>query len=361
MVLVCPLTALRSQPSVHLPASGSCAQCRVAFQRVTTLGTATDDGYLTANPLWAAMDRVGRIYVGLQPPGDLLLVFYTSGRFTGRVGRKGTGPAEFTFPVIALPKANGHLLVWDFQLGMLTTLDSRHRYVRQFHQAHPPAAILADGRQLVVASTQDREGVGYPLHIYDDHGQRVTSFGSVGRFASSESWRLMRTVAVGPSGRIWSANQDEYRIEEWTPDLSRGRTFTRSVPWMPRVETRSDGVTGERPNAFIIALSEDDNGRLWVFSRVPSENWKEALGTPRQRPGRPATYPNRDRGQLFDTMVDIIDLRSNVLLISQRLRSHVRFMLRKDLVASYREDANATPLLDISRVQLNTSTRRDQR
>lgn len=359
LVLVCTAGELPSQQSIQLPVGGSCPQCRVAFQRIATLGTGIDDGYLTANPLWASMDGIGRIYVGLQPPGDLLLMFDTTGHFIGRLGRKGTGPAEFTFPVRAVPKANGELLVWDFQLGMLTTLDSRHRYVRQFHQASPPAAVLRDGRQLVATSMQDRDGVGYTLHIYDDSGRRVTSFASASRFASSDSWRMRRTVAVGPSGSIWSAHTDQYRIEEWTSDLNQGRVFSRSVSWMPRVAAPSDGVTGEQPHAYIIAIVEDDSRRLWVYSRVPSENWKEALGPPRRRPGRPEAYPNRDRGRLFDTMVDVIDLRSNALLLSQRLGSHVRFILRHDLVASYREDANATPLLDIARVQLVIPTRRD--
>lgn len=357
--LACTVGVLPSQETITLPVSGSCSECRVALQRVTTLGTATNDGYLTANPLWASMDATGRIYVGLQPPGDLLLMFDTTGQFIGRLGRKGGGPGEFTFPVRAVPKANGELLVWDFQLGLLTTLDSRHRYVRQFHQGTPPAAILPDGRQLVAASMQDRSGVGYTLHVYDDSGRRVRSFAPAARFTSTESWRMRRIVAVGPSGTIWSAYADEYRIEEWRRDLSRGRTFVRSVPWMPKVQTLSAGVTGERPSAYIVALAEDNGQRLWIYSQVPSEDWETALGAPRRRPDGRVSYPDRDRGRLFDTMVDVVDLRSNRLLVSQRLRSHVRFVLRNDLVASYREDASATPLLDIARVQLLTTTRRE--
>lgn len=338
----------------------TCGTCRVDTTRLTTLGADSLDGFLTSYPLWVSMDQQSRIYVGLQPPGDLLLTFDTTGRFLGRVGRKGTGPAEFTFPVAAISRSNGDLLVWDFRQSTLTTLDRQFRHLRRVHQPSPPVALLPDGHQLVVAARADRQGVGYPLHIYDDSGRRVNSFGAVGRYDASEEWRLMRTVTVDRDGSIWSASQDEYRIEQWTSQLEHARTLARTVPWMPRVTVRSDGVTGVEPNAMIVALSVDRERRLWVYSRVAAERWREALGTPVLRPGRPNAYPRRDRGRLYDTMVDVIDLNSGSLLVSNRLRMHVRFVLRSDLVASYREDANAIPLLDIVRVRLLTEGRVDR-
>ena len=60
----------------------------------------------------------------------------------------------------------------------------------------------------------------------------------------------------------------------------------------------------------------------------------------------------RDQGRLYDTMVDVIDLRTGRLLVSTRHAGHIRFVLKPGVVARYREDSIGTPLLDILRIGL---------
>jgi hypothetical protein len=345
--------------TVRLPERASCIACRLKIEIMATLGTDSVDGYLTDYPLWASMDHRGVIYVALQPPGGLLLTFDTTGRFLGRIGRKGRGPGEFQFPVSAVPASRGELLVWDFIGSFLTVLDSSRRYASRVHQPYSPVAVLADGSRLVIAPMMDRDRRWYPLHIYDERGRRVKSFGAVtGEFSETERWRLIRSASVGRRGTIWSAFVDSYVIEEWSDEGQKLRTFVRSVPWMPAVVARSDGAFGQVPNARIVALVEDESERLWVFSRVPSSEWRTALGPPRVAGGR-TSFPQRDQGRLLDSMVDVIDLRSNRLLFTTRVNGNIRFVLSSEpTLAQYREDDDGTPLLDVLRISLQTATTR---
>lgn len=351
----------RGQRASHtvLPQRPSCEGCSLRIRVVATLGRDSTDGYLTNYPMWTAMDGRGRLFVTLQPPGDLVLMFDTTGRFLGRVGRKGRGPGEFLFPTMVLARPTGALVIWDFNAAQLTWLDPMHRFLRRVYQANPPVGILPDGRQLVVAAMRDRDRVGYPLHFYDDSGRPVASFGESGQYYDErERWRWSRTAMVGPRGTVWAAHQDRYRVEEWSSVPEQLRVFERTVPWMPPVNARSDGVHGDRPTAGIIGVSEDAQQRLWVFSRVASEQWREALGPPSISSRGRTSYPNRDQGRLFDTVVDVIELSSGRLLVSTRVRMHIRFTLRPGWVAAYREDAQGVPLLDIVELTVEEGTTR---
>jgi hypothetical protein len=324
----------------------------MAIELIATLGDDSISGYLTDYPLWASMDRQSRIYVGLQPPGGLLLTFDTSGQFLGHVGRRGRGPGEFVFPVSAVQTTRGEILIWDFDAAIVTTLDSGHHFIGRIHQPYAPIAVLPGGQRLVVAPMEDTAGIGYPLHLYNDSGQRVASLGATGeRFEDPERWRLRRAASVSPRGTIWAGHVDRFRIDEWGADGEKLRTFTRTASWMPEVTFRSAGVFGDRPTAHIEATAEDADGLLWVLSGVPSEDWRDALGPPESERGRTG-YPKRDQGRLYDTMVDVIDLRTGQLLLSSRHGGHIRFVLKPGIVARYREDSVGTPLLDILRLGL---------
>lgn len=350
-ISVALLPSVFEQGPIELSANGICRACTLSLRELATLGKDTADGYLTDYPVDAVMDRQSRIYVTLQPPGDLVLTFDSTGRFLGRIGRKGRGPGEFVFPVRVLARDNGELLIWDFNAAMLTTLDASLRYLRRRSQPNAPAAIMPDGKQVVVSAMFDDKRIGYPLHYYDVNGKLTSSFGETGRsYTDADRWRLARAVSVSPRGTVWAAHSDAYVIEEWDNKPTRLRVFRRTVSWMPPVNAPSDGVWGDRPNAKIMTLFERD-GLLWVFSRIPAREWQRALGQPSQRPGRRASYPKRNQGALFDTMVDVIDVSSNTLLLSQRLNMHVRFTLRHGVVAAYAEEA-AVPLLKVLRFGL---------
>jgi len=349
--------SLATQPNaIRLADRPACAACRLLVRHIATLGTDSLDGYLSDNPLWASMDQHGVIYVGLQPPGGPLLSFDTTGRFLGRIGGRGRGPGEFQLPVSAVPASSGRLLIWDFSGAQLTVLDSARRFQYRVYQPYSPVGAFADGRQLVSAPMTGSDGHWYTLHIYDDSGKRVDSFGRAARgYAEPERWRLVRRASIGPRGTIWAADADRYVVNEWSMEGQELRTFFRSVVWMPPVEVRSAGVFGERPNAHVVALVEDESRRLWVFSRVPATDWQSALGPATVSRGR-ASFPRRDQGRLFDTMVDVIDLGSDRLIVSERVAGNVRFVLSPDpIVVRYREKEDGTPLLDVLRISMQAT------
>lgn len=71
------------------------------------------DSALTVLPWGVTTDEAtGRIYMA-DRPNDRVVVFDSSGRYAGTLGRSGEGPGEFRNPVAGTVDPSGSLVVWD--------------------------------------------------------------------------------------------------------------------------------------------------------------------------------------------------------------------------------------------------------
>lgn len=354
LALVCSADA-PAQSSV-LPKIPACATCRVHIERVATLGSG-DDGFVRSEPIGMARDSRGRIYVTWQNYGhgpELAAVYDSAGRFIQEIGRKGQGPGEFHYPVTLNVDARDRLLIWDTD-RRATLLDANYRFVRQHIQRGGTLLWLSDGSQVVGLSAMDRDGAPAPITIFDSAGAFVTAFGATPRIAPVDAgeWRANRIVGTGTNNTVWAARPDFYRLELWSRAGSLVRAYSRSPYWFDRpVASRRTGHYGDEPTPVPRAVREDSSGRLWYLVSVAGNNWKSVLGKPRVVPGRPTTYPDRNRSGVYDTMIDVIDLRTGTLLVSQRASGYLQFFLADDLVASYRQESDGTPLIEVWRVRL---------
>jgi hypothetical protein len=298
------------------------------------------------------MDRRGRIYVTVRPPGDLVQVFDTTGQSLGPIGRKGRGPGEYELPTAVAFGPRGDVLISDFGVGRLTTLSPDWHVLSEASQTVPVVTVLADGRRIGTAALRDARHIGYPLHVLDEHGRITASFGAdsvVSR--SGDRWALSR-LASACGSRLWTMSLDHYSIDEWDSTLTKQLELVRSPDWYPHVERPDDGTLGTAPTPRAMAIHEDKHGRLWVLTRVRAKNWEAALGETEDVGGSRTYYPHRDPGRLFDTMIDVIDVHTRQLLVSQRVQGHFLAILSDEYLAAYREDADGTPLLDVWRVRL---------
>jgi hypothetical protein len=279
-------------------------------------------------------------------------IYDSAGNFIQELGRKGDGPGEFNYAVTVNVDAQGKILVWDMN-NRETVLDAGYRFVRQYFQRAATLVILPDGRRVTNYSVADAFNNPAPVSVYDTLGKVLGAFGVVDiPTPDNDAWRANRAIGRAQGDAVWVARTDMYRLERWSTKGHLTNVFSRSAPWFPVTRGRSVGEYGAEPTPVVRAAREDAQGRLWFVVSVPARNWKQFLGPPRLTAGRPPSYPQRVRSALYDTIIDVIDVRTGKLLVSQRVPGMMQFILDDDLLASYRQDSEGTPIIDVWRVRV---------
>lgn len=218
-----------------------------------------------------------------------------SGEFTGSVGRKGSGPAEYESCNSMLLNRSGELVINDVGNGRLVFFDRSGSYVRA--EEWPPLGVIAGIDSLGrVWSTEYRSGRGGDerswnvVVLRDGNRRRIDSLVApslrlapglvVPGFGTDEgalSPRLGDTTwAVLPIGGLAVARTDEYRVtitrlDRTIVEISRD---IRAVPYAPEERREWEaaiqrvrsavpfGLPDEKP--IVRQLRGDNSGRLWI-------------------------------------------------------------------------------------------------
>jgi hypothetical protein len=67
-----------------------------------------------------------------------------------------------------------------------------------------------------------------------------------------------------------------------------------------------------------MGIDVDSLGRVWAFSRVPSADWRKAWG-PAITGISEVAVTSELFSKLYDTMIEVIDVRRRVVIAQQRL------------------------------------------
>jgi hypothetical protein len=345
-----------AQSAIILPAVPDCQACALEMVKVATLGKL--DRTVLREPLWMARDSLGRFFVtwtvfGHSP--ELASVFDSTGRFVQSIGRTGSGPGEFLFPVTVNVDHQNRILVWDANASRESVLDAQLHFVRQTSQRSATNVLLHNGLKAIALSTPYAAAATNTIAILDSNSIPLRSFGAP-RDApvGPEGWRMNRVLGKGPGDHVWAAYPDVYRVERWTSSGVLEKVVTRTIPWFEPVRKQAIEFQGEMPSPSPRDLREDSKGRLWVAISVAALEWKDALGAAKAVPGRPSSFPDRSRARLYDTMLDVIDVRTGRLLISKRINGFVKQFLSDDLISVFRESADGEPSIEIWRLTLKS-------
>jgi len=211
----------------------------------------------------------------------------------------------------------------------------------------------------MVTSRMDRkpDRVGYPLHLLDADASVAKSFGvanPVYRRGLDEF--LGRVLAPAPGGRFYAGHRQEYIIEKWDTLGRKVREIVRPASWFrPWITEPFIGPDAPKPQPRMQSLHEDDQGRLWVFTQVTQSDWKKFLSQGSKKDGEREgqwRIGGVTRNTGFDTMIEVIDLRTNRLLVSQRVDEMLWKMFEGGLAYSDGEDAQLESYVDIWRLKL---------
>lgn len=357
--LVCMVSTseIQAQERVVVSSRQHCPRCRVELTRVARLGHPGDPRSVGGSVV-VARDSRGRYYVSTAfHPGEIL-VYDSRGKYLRSVGRPGRGPQEFRRIFFMAVSAGDTLHVFDVGNRGHSILSPSYQVVRS--NSIPgivyDALVEENGTVILQAPVPRPETVGFPVHVVSPGGRILRSLGAAdGRaYRESDPGSEYRPLGHAGRGRIWISHLNRYEVELWSTQGRHLKTFARDASWFRPWNTAPERSPVEsRPRPAVVDVRQDREARLWVITSVADRNWKRGrvAGSGEEAKVPPVTEMDR----YFDTLVEVIDIRTGRLLKTARLPYRPFKFLSGDLVFRAVEDASGHTYVDILRVRLLTS------
>lgn len=184
---------------------------------------------------------------------------------------------------------------------------------------------------------------GFAVHIVAEDGRLRHALDEIPierPFVPAEDYS--RWLEAAPDGSLLVAQRRRYRIDRWDPDTGELlQTFVREVDWFPEPErTDLPREPGQPPGRAILEIRQDEQERLWVHITRPTADWRDHI----VRTGRDDN-PERSGGFRFgpgawETLLEVVDLKSGRILLSQVLELAGRpFLIAPGWLAVYDEES----------------------
>ncbi len=336
------------------PGPSFCQDC-IRLDSVVTLGDTTGEGYVRFTE-YVVRDGRGNFWAGQYD--DMLKVFDSDGTFLRRVGRPGQGPMEFGSPRPFFSDDSGRVHVFDPHNARLSIIGPDF----ELHDEAPlPALVRAaapiPGTNAIVVNGPISTGNGtlLPIHILENL-EAVHSFGRKGASGARNTFGLLRRIATGPGGRIYTAPRFEYRVDVWTSEGRRVDGIVGSE--LNEVDPPEEGpasFTRENPPPnYVSAMRVDGENRLWVLLHVRNRDWEDHMLERPARGGGVRLVPDNGVGSIWHTRIDVVDLDSASLLARSRRDEMLIGFVADDLVFENRRTAEVYPRLVVWRIGLES-------
>jgi hypothetical protein len=320
-----------------------CTTC-VQLDELAVLGDMTGDGFIQWSRV-ATRDSLGRYWIGQD---ESLKVYDAAGRFLREVGRRGEGPGEFGRVTFAHTGSDGRVHVLDPRNVRESVFGADFALVEERRLPGTPAsnATALNGGYVVNAWIRSPDGLGSPLHVIRSE-EVVRSFGMSDATGPQDEMRSLRKLAARSDGVIAAAPRFDYSIEMWD---SGGSLLVelRHEERLNEVEVRqvAYNLTDHPMPHEVMAVRFDAAGRLWVLFRMVRDGW-ERYYEPRELPGGMAGVsrrPNWTWDSVYESRLDVIDLRSGMVVARTQLPSRFEAFMGDGLLLEYRELPNTVRL-----------------
>jgi hypothetical protein len=311
--------------------------------------------------------------------GHFLMLFYgqtmpylfgADGKFIREFGGRGQGPGEFVHPEFAMKLPGDSLLVLEPFARRATVFDKDYQPVRMI-RGDFGQVLSFEARvwpTLVVGSALGTaDAIGFPIHSFDMSGTEAVRLRSFGLEESNikefRNFQLLETYVTGsPEGTVWAVDRRRYRLSEWNLEGQMLRMLEPKPLWFSGL-SHDKYLFGRRdipPPPYMAGVRVDDQGRLWLFGWVAADDWTEAYADVRRGPRTrassadiPVSQSRLNIDRLYNTRVDVLDLRSGDLLASTTLEDRVVDVIAEhNAVATFRMASGEVPTVEVLQVSL---------
>jgi hypothetical protein len=240
----------------------ACEGCVIHRTLVTTLGADNDSVLLgtSGTPLRTSDGR----YLAMPDDKSRLVVFDSTGKLTGTVGRPGQGPGEFSFVRgIALGPGDSLYVFESLRIDVFTPRLAFARSIPVPKPAQNVSKLLPLRSGILVALAMQRDARDF-IHVIGPTGERRASFGGSILPVEECSWCGSRVITPAPEGdKFITLPPHDYTIEHWTAEGAVRRVSVESS-WFPRETVRPERP-GTRPSPVLVGITSDSAGHVWVI------------------------------------------------------------------------------------------------
>jgi hypothetical protein len=325
-----------------------CASCRIEVNRVTTLGGAKDSIAVYGFPRLVRSWSQQRFYVNTIP-NTRIAVYDRHGRFRRLIGRSGGGPGEFRSVSRFGFGPSDSLVVFDDLARRASVFDASGTFVRSFvlKVATTSASSmqwLDDGSFLVGGTVATEDRIGYPLHHLAPDGSIIRSFGSYPPRADPTYDAVSFRRAVVHADTVWASRLDRYSIDMMTLGGEHIATFVRNAEWFPDRNSSNQKAWGTYlPDPYLVDLTLDNSGYLWVLTVVGREEWV---------PGKPVEYESGNRREYYRTLIEVLEPRSGRLVAHRFFEDFTDGFAEPGVMYTHRPDSAGDIVYDVWHVSI---------
>jgi hypothetical protein len=317
----------------------SCGDC-ITLGDSVRIGSERDSLIISSVPR-VAVDSRGRTYIAESIGAPrLIMVYDREGKFIGTIGALGHGPGEYEVVwSMTVGPGDSLFVATDFRELMVFSPDGvLAREVRTDLSDPRFMAVLPDGRLLAVNAMRAPELEHLPIHLLDQNGRRVRSFGH--ESLNPPGPIAERLITLGTGGRFWIGEVHNYRFDETDTTGRIFRTFGVTLPddrvyinraaidsaiaATPKVNRTGDIMARPkmmpfRPFLTVGGAHVDSLGRMWTAVRTAVNNWQDVTVTYKQTGDDHAAFSEEVPLLIYETTIDVIDLKSGTLIARRRL------------------------------------------
>ena len=324
------------QDTIHVP---SCTECEIGLSHVVSLGSAADPFSPADRPHHVIHDGLGRYIVKAGFPVTRLLVYGVDGELDSVWGRPGEGPGEYRSIKHLLMLRGDSLGVVDDSVLRLTVLNADGSVARtqrlpfRLHRL----AQLDDGTMIASGVQHTADAIGYVLHVVGTDGSSRPLGPAQTVLPTRPSASQRRLARAG--GTFWAARPDRYELTEHASDGTQLRFLKRGADWFPDRDTEGPpDPLRDPPPPFVVAVHVDEEGLIWTMLQVADADWAPV--------DDPMSISWED---YFDSIVEVINPDSGLVLRSQRFPWHGHGFTNDGLIVSERRDDMDVVILDVWR------------
>lgn len=316
-----------------------CAQCELSLSTSVVL----DDpaASLRGMPALVSVTRAGQ-YVVTEYVNSSPLVFGTTGLFLGPLAREGRGPGELTFASWVDSELDDSVRVID--IDRIVVFNGERQPVRTIVGRTPgvvsTAVFLRAGAYVAQSTIQDSRNLtrAVPVVVRSDSGRVLREIEVPSINGQKTFVKLARKLdddrAFWMTETVVSSLQG-YRVVVVTDAGVRQRLLPQNRTWWLGADFKRNPVAALSKVQFIKQM---DAEHLAVLIAHPVKEWRSVAVSP--------SNMRKDR-ERYETVIEVLDARSGVLLGSATVRGYPISLLPNRRAAVYREAPDGTPRIEI--------------
>lgn len=337
----------------------TCDQCVIRLHMLARLSSTALMGKANGQAVARTMDNK---WILAEPDAHgPLLAFDDRGELIDTIGRFGDGPGEYRRINLIRVTAGDSIRVFDVQTGRLSTYSPNGKFTRSMQVPRPwSASFLSTGHVLLNTVSLDPRFAGFMLFEFDPAGNLVKPWPELHPMSIiRKPWTTLRYLVTDRLGSTWVQHLGYAPIIEHR--RSNGTLMSvlyRSAPWYEpyAIDAPIPATSARPPRPIGFGLGNCGRHVVCALWKVADAHWRRGLGPEKRGEGGLPTFPVVSEDDVYDTVLDAIDIRTGLVLASQRFDKVFDGITTEGILVRNSADVTGEPTVELFQVEVSSPT-----